>query len=544
MKLSHAGVELRHEKRDALLAGQLLVVDLVSESPALKTRGIVLNISKGGMAVQTFRPLGQGKITEIQLSLPRFSSSAGRGVVEWEKQGGVAGICFLPPLKTLAELRQWVQRYPSNQETDSALPLLACRSNPSASEFDTTLHLFAHSAMALTGASGAAIALGNIGGMECRASIGSAPDLGAQLHPDSGISGHSLRTGSVILCNDLRSDSRANAAAVLQMDIRSLVIVPIALAEEAEKVVGLLEVFSPNANHFDERHIQQLQPLMNILAEAIKDETDNNTPDLLGASAPAIAETVEPEELSPHTQPADRLHTVAMLVALLVLIIAVALFTPRLRTRSSGNANSPISAPHNAQQPDAVAATKAIIGFSPSVISQKVGKTFNVDVVVKDARNLSSVPVQILYDPQKLQFITVTSGGLLDRDGQTAALVQRVNSSAGRINVSISRPSTAPGISGDGVVFTLAFAGKASGLTRLRFEQTGLRNTSAKAISVDSSEAVVNISNATTPAANTQNHGPTETRSLPSAPTALSRSTPADRSVPQSGVDRSTAIPK
>ena len=95
----------------------------------------------------------------------------------------------------------------------------------------------------------------------------------------------------------------------------------------------------------------------------------------------------------------------------------------------------------SAQQPDAVAATKAIIGFSPSVINQKVGKTFNVDVVVKDARNLSSVPVQILYDPQKLQFITVTSGGLLDRDGQTAALVQRVNSSAGRINVSISRPS-------------------------------------------------------------------------------------------------------
>ena len=95
MKLSHAGVELRHEKRDALLAGQLLVVDLVSESPALKTRGIVLNISKGGMAVQTFRPLGQGKITEIQLSLPQILLVCGPGV-GWEKQGGVAGILFFP----------------------------------------------------------------------------------------------------------------------------------------------------------------------------------------------------------------------------------------------------------------------------------------------------------------------------------------------------------------------------------------------------------------------------------------------------------------
>jgi len=125
MKVSHAGAEQRCESRDALLTGQLLVVELVSESPALRTHGIVLNLSKGGMAVQTFRPLVDGQITEIQLSLPKFSTSAGRGLVQWQKQGGVAGIRFLPPLNTLAQLRQWVQRYRSPGGSVSSPPLSA-----------------------------------------------------------------------------------------------------------------------------------------------------------------------------------------------------------------------------------------------------------------------------------------------------------------------------------------------------------------------------------------------------------------------------------
>ena len=286
MKVSYAGAELRRESRDALLTGQLLVVELVSESPALRTHGIVLNLSKGGMAVQTFRPLAHGQIAEIQLSLPKFSSSAGRGLVQWRKQGGVAGIRFLPPLNTLPQLRQWVQRYRSLGDSDSAPPLSANRSESGASEFDTTLHLFACSAMALTGATGAAIALGDRRAMECRARIGSAPDLGAQLRPDSGISGYSLRTGEVVLCNDLRSDSRANAAATQQMNLGSLVAVPIAIADE---LVGLLEIFSQDTNHFDERHVQQLQPLVSVLAEAVQEETH----DAAGQHTPAAATAIE-----------------------------------------------------------------------------------------------------------------------------------------------------------------------------------------------------------------------------------------------------------
>lgn len=508
MKVLHASAEQRRERRDALRAGQLFIVDLISDRPAFKTRGIVLNISKGGMAIQTFRPLVQGSVAELRLSFPQISlSSMGASVVGWQKQGGLAGIRFLDaPLKK--ELRQRVLRDFSYSDCDSA-PLFAFRSNSSTNEFDTTLHLFACSAMVLTGATGAAIALGDSGGMECRASVGSAPEVSARLHPDIGISGHSLRTGAVNLCDDAWTDSRVNTAAARQIGARSIVIVPIM----AENVVGLLEVFSGDTDHFDQRHVQQLLSLANLLAAAPELETVPQDTNSTGYDETVVPEEPTATNLMACPRLANRSRAIAIKVgamaALLVIIVAIAWFTARVRTKPLGNSTFSISTQNDARQSNADVAAQSAesnatpeIGFNPPVIEQKVGTTFGVDVVLKGAKDVLSVPAQILYDPEELQLITVTKGSLLDSDGQAAALVQRADPLDGRINVSISRPSSAPGISGDGVVFTLVFLSKASGRSRLRVNQTGLRDTSEKILFVDSSEAMITISESTIPAKN------------------------------------------
>ena len=95
-----------------------------------------------------------------------------------------------------------------------------------------------------------------------------------------------MRTGAVILCNDAWSDSRVNAAAVQQMNTRSIVIVPII----EDHLLGLLEAFSRNTNHFDQSHVQQLRPLVDILAKAVKEETANNTGNEPEQSAAATAD--------------------------------------------------------------------------------------------------------------------------------------------------------------------------------------------------------------------------------------------------------------
>jgi hypothetical protein len=507
----HTSAEQRREVREEFYAGQLLVADLTSDAPVLRTQGLVLNLSNGGMAVQTFRPLVPGQVAEIHLSLSVASVSTGKGVVTWEKEGGLAGIRFLDtPFDTFPEIPQRLQPELSPTSSDSALPLSAYRSDYSASEFDTTLHLLACSAMQLTGASGAAIALGNRSGMKCRASVGSAPELGTILSPDSGLSGYSMLKGAVVLCDDTWSDPRVNTAAAQQIDTRSIIIVPIF---SDENVVGLLEAFSKDERHFNDRHLQQLQPLVDVLTDAVKEEAVSSEACDLGrvetaaitlVSVAAQTEARKDRNSSLYAmlrQFRNRPQVIAAALGLLLAVVSIAWFVYREFAKPAENKNTGVGSKSSAPQQRAIIRPEAppftatpIISFDPPVTSQKLGSTFGVNVVLKGARDLSSAPMRIVYDPQKLQIVSVTNGSLLDRDGQTATLVQRADSEAGRIYVSISRPLSAPGISGDGIVFTLVFLSKAPGNSRLRVDQAGLRDASTNVMPVRSSDAIITVS--------------------------------------------------
>jgi WD40 repeat protein len=568
-----ASAEQRRETREDLHPGQLLVVDLISESPALRTHGVVLNISHGGMAVQTLRPLQsapQSEIAEVNLVFSDASGSTCKGRLAWEKPGGVTGIRFLDtPLKTLPRLPERPESLPQNPS--SAVPLAAClgehRAEHAVSEFDHALHLLACSAMALTSATGAAIAIGNRNGMECRASIGSAPAVGTRLSPESGISGQSLRTGAIVLCNDALSDPRVHPAA-RQSDLRSIMIVPVLSGND---VIGLTEAFSQEVDHFDEHHLQRLRPLLNVLADAIKDDAGpaQHTSEQGVIAAPAIVgppgvaavgardyaaavglrdnATAEPHGFHPADSGAyvrlaySRLKSqprtaMLLMIALALFVLAMAWLTYRHRAAVTPVASQQLNS-QNAPQ-SAASTARPEIGFSPPLIDEPLGKTFGVDVVMKGARNLWSAPMQILYDPQQLQVITVTSGSLFYRDGQAATFVQRVNSSLGRIDVSLSRPLSSPGISGDGVVFTIVFLSKAKGNSKLRIDQTGLRDTATKALAANSSEAVVTISSADPSRNISGEQSATEISQLPPPATHLAQSSESGEATPGESAER------
>ena len=63
--------------------------------------------------------------------------------------------------------------------------------------------------------------------------------------------------------------------------------------------------------------------------------------------------------------------------------------------------------------------------FSPPGSPVAAGSTFQVPVVLTGGKDISSVPLQIQYDPAKLSLVNVTSGDLLSRDNQAVALVHR-----------------------------------------------------------------------------------------------------------------------
>jgi general secretion pathway protein D len=131
--------------------------------------------------------------------------------------------------------------------------------------------------------------------------------------------------------------------------------------------------------------------------------------------------------------------------------------------------------------------------FDPGQINAQKGNTFVVNLLISGAQNVYSVPVQMNYDPAKLQLVNVSNGGFLSQDGQAVALVHREDETTGTLQVTATRPPGAGGVSGQGAVVSLTFQAKASGQTPLTITRGGARDPGLQAITVNGAQASVTV---------------------------------------------------
>ncbi len=160
---------------------------------------------------------------------------------------------------------------------------------------ETSLQSIAERALTLTRATGAAIALseGNDREMTCVASAGSdAPPLGARLQVGTGFSGECVRSGRSLRCDDSEADDRVDRAGCKALGIRSIVAVPI---RSRNKVVGLLEVFSPQPYAFNADDIGALQQLTGDIVPAVVHDPAPPPP----AAAAPLRKTPSPQTPPP-----------------------------------------------------------------------------------------------------------------------------------------------------------------------------------------------------------------------------------------------------
>jgi len=156
-------------------------------------------------------------------------------------------------------------------------------------DLTATLQLLAERAQYITGATGAAIALSSGDGMVCRASAGSsAPEVGAELQVNSGLSGESVRTRQTLRCDDAVTDERVNRESCEALGIRSVVVMPLL---QSDQVIGVFELFSDKANVFEARDITALERMGSMVHAALEQSTAG-----LGSVAQASVETTDPAE--------------------------------------------------------------------------------------------------------------------------------------------------------------------------------------------------------------------------------------------------------
>src|ERR1017187_6829917 len=147
------------------------------------------------------------------------------------------------------------------------------------------------------------------------------------------------------------------------------------------------------------------------------------------------------------------------------------------------------------QQPSAAPGTQGSANFlfDPGQITAAKGNTFVVNLLISGAQNVYSVPVQLNYDPAKLQLVNISNGGFLSQDGQAVALVHREDETTGTLQITATRPPGAGGVSGQGAVVTMTFQAKASGQTPLTITRGGARDPGQQAITVNGAQASVTV---------------------------------------------------
>jgi general secretion pathway protein D len=135
----------------------------------------------------------------------------------------------------------------------------------------------------------------------------------------------------------------------------------------------------------------------------------------------------------------------------------------------------------------------ASFSFDPAGITQPVGSTFAVNVVLTGAQNAYSVPLQISYDPKVLQVVNVSNGSFLSQDGQAVALVHRDDDTTGTLQITATRPPGAGGVSGQGTIVTLTLMAKAAGQSTLTIARGGVRDPGMQAAPAAGAAVTVTI---------------------------------------------------
>src|SRR5208283_4511713 len=148
--------------------------------------------------------------------------------------------------------------------------------------------------------------------------------------------------------------------------------------------------------------------------------------------------------------------------------------------------------PPAAKTPAAAIGPPVTLTMVPVNSTQTVGSTFQASVILSNAYDVFSVPLEIQFDPKLLQLVNVDTGGLLGGDGQPVALVHR-DEGNGHVTVSASRPPGVNGVNGDGQVCIFTFKALAAGDSNITLVKVGARNSLQANLPAVGSQAVVHV---------------------------------------------------
>ncbi len=123
----------------------------------------------------------------------------------------------------------------------------------------------------------------------------------------------------------------------------------------------------------------------------------------------------------------------------------------------------------------------------------QVGDQFILSIEADQVKDLFSAPFYLKYDPQFLEFIGLTEGKFLNKDGKPTVFIYSVDPDTGQVIIGLSRLGDVGGISGSGVLALATFKAKNSGTATMAFQNVDFRDIRLEPVNVISEGREVQV---------------------------------------------------
>ncbi|MEE8605470.1 MAG: cohesin domain-containing protein [Candidatus Aminicenantaceae bacterium] len=145
------------------------------------------------------------------------------------------------------------------------------------------------------------------------------------------------------------------------------------------------------------------------------------------------------------------------------------------------------------REPSGLAGGQNRVSLSPGNFEITEGREFRVSIVVQSAEEISSMTLNLSFNPQVLELKQVVQGSIATRLGQDVPFLQNIDNSSGTCTIGFSSTDVARGFKGSGRVASLVFESIAKGDSPLSFSSVTANSPTGAAIQFETPEGRVRV---------------------------------------------------
>ena len=135
----------------------------------------------------------------------------------------------------------------------------------------------------------------------------------------------------------------------------------------------------------------------------------------------------------------------------------------------------------------------AVVRFLPPQVEINAQGTTTVALIIENATDVSSAPLQVSFDPKVVKLNDAGRGDFFSSDGQIPVFTKNIQNDAGAAAVNLNRLPNTPGVSGSGMLTQLTFQAVAKGSTTVTVPNLTVRNAQGQVVFSGSPQMTINV---------------------------------------------------